>query len=92
MNAGKKHHQYGKSPSEETKNKIKNTLKGKYSLDKSPRSIPIKQYDKQMNFIKEWSCATEAGLKLGIEPMNIRSCCKNLYGRKSAGGFIWKYA
>ena len=49
----------------------------------------------QMNFngetIKIWNSATEAQEILNIESSNISSCCRNVYGRKSAGGFKWMY-
>ena len=40
------------------------------------------------NFIKEWSFANEAALKLKIEQGNIFIACKGI--RKTVGGFKWK--
>ena len=51
-------------------------------------SIPILQFTKSGEFIKEWPSLCEAGRQLGIA--NICHCLK---GRlKSAGGFVWRYA
>lgn len=54
------------------------------------KSIKIKQYDLNGNFIKEWDSSIEAGKKLDINPSNIRSVCSGQ--RNSAGDFIWKYS
>ena len=51
---------------------------------------PIVQYDKDGNFIKEWSSATEAGDALNIGSSHITSCCR--HKRLSTGGFKWEYA
>lgn len=49
----------------------------------------VYQYDLDMNFIKEWKSATEAGRKLKIFQQAIVACLK---GRtKTAGKYIWKY-
>lgn len=57
---------------------------------KHPSSIPIKQYTKNGDFVKEWSCAAEAGDTLRINRSHINQCCLNkMY---SAGKFRWTYA
>lgn len=49
----------------------------------------VMQYDKNMNFIKEWESATKAGKELHIFQQSIVACLK---GRtKTAGKYIWKY-
>lgn len=49
---------------------------------------PVLQYDKQGNFIREWTHAREAAEILGLSKRAIYECCK---GRsKSSGGFIWR--
>lgn len=53
------------------------------------KSIPIKQYDKNGNFIQEWSSAKVAGQTLNINDRNIRSVCAGK--RHTCGGYIWKY-
>lgn len=66
---------------QETKDKISKTLKGKPSKKKRK----VKQYDKDMNFIKEYPSITEAVEKTGIN--SIRNA---VTGRaKTAGGYIW---
>lgn len=52
------------------------------------QSIKRMQYDKNGNFIKEWSSAKEAEKNLGISNTSIIRVC--LGKRKTAGGFIWK--
>lgn len=52
------------------------------------RSKSVKQYDKKGNFIKEYESARIAENELKIS--HIIECCKNK--RKTAGGYIWKYA
>jgi len=52
-------------------------------------SKKVKQYDKKMNFIKEWTSSSEASRILNISGGHIREVCNNK--RKTAGGFIWKY-
>ena len=52
-------------------------------------SIPILQYSKSGDFIREWPGALEVERVLGINNGNINSCCRGRY--KSAGGFIWRY-
>ena len=48
----------------------------------------ILQFDKNGNFIKEWSHAREASEALGLNKRAIYECCK---GRsKTSGGYIWK--
>lgn len=49
----------------------------------------IYQYDKKMNFIKEWKSIKEAGEFLGIRRAFISSVLTGL--KKSAKGFIFKY-
>ena len=52
-------------------------------------SIPILQFTKSGEFIKEWPSLSEAYRQLGIAPTNICKCLKGRY--KSAGGFVWRY-
>lgn len=72
----------GCSISEEIKQKISSTLKGKESLKK--RSI--NQYDLNMKLVKKFNSITEAIKDTGIK--GISNACT---GRaKTAGGFIWQ--
>ena len=96
---GKDHPFYGKKRSEQTKKKLSEALKGR-PLSR-PRTkehqrkigealkIPVAQYNKNSEFIKEWCSATEAAKSLGIQRANITTACTGK--RKSAGGFVWKY-
>ena len=57
---------------------------------KEKNSIPILQFTKSREFIKEWPSAYEATRRLGIPQSNICKCLKGC--RESAGGFVWRYA
>ena len=61
-------------------------IAGKISGKK--RSIQILQFTKDGTFVKEWPSLREACRRLGIH--NIWACLKGY--RKSAGGYIWRYA
>ena len=52
-------------------------------------SIPILQFTKSGELVKEWPSLIEADRKLGIPYKNICHCLKGRY--KSAGGFVWRY-
>ena len=74
----------------ENSRKIGAKLGGKSPSRIEKISIPIIQFAKSGEFIKEWPSAKEAERKLGIAHQNICACLK---GRlKSAGGFVWRYA
>ena len=53
------------------------------------QSIPILQFAKDGTLIKEWTSIREAGRQLGIPLSSIAACLR--YGRKHAGGFVWRY-
>jgi hypothetical protein len=67
----------------------------RYSEDKPPTKYknktikPVLQYDKNMNFIREWDSISMVTKELGIGSNSITTCCKGKYN--SAGGYIWKY-
>lgn len=50
----------------------------------SYRRKPIIQYDKKGNFIKKWKCGRDTNIQHVYEVCNGK--------RKTAGGYIWKYA
>lgn len=77
--SGKKHHFYGKHHNENAKKKMK--------LSHYKKVI---QFDKNNNFIKEWNGIKEVEEVLKISNGNISECCKG--NRKTAGGYIWRYA
>lgn len=85
----------GKITSEETKLKQSISLKGRKISDKNKeimskiKSKPILQFDKNMNFIKEWKSTREASLSLNKSSTGITN---NLNGRsRTSNGFIWKF-
>ena len=69
----------GKHPSEETKNKIR----------ESNPSKPVIQYSKEGDFIAEYISAREAERQTGCHNQHICNCCKGKI--KSCGGYIWRY-
>ena len=86
----------GHSVSEATKKAISKALKGhsvseatKKAISKA-RSKKVLQLTKAGEFISEWQSAMEASHWLGIAQPSICICC--LGKRKSAGGFVWRYA
>ena len=82
----------GVPKSEAHKKAISDSLKG-HSVSEECRaklSKKILQFTKSGEFIREWTSMSEAERELGIACSSICSCCKGI--RKSAGGYIWKYA
>ena len=71
-------------------------LKGVPKSEATKRAIgeanskKILQYTKSGEFVKEWASMTAIWQELGIRQSNICACCKG--NRKSAGGYVWKYA
>lgn len=59
--------------------------------NKNKKNTPVLQFDKNMNFIKKWESMTDAETSLGIKS-RLSNYCSEKYGRKTAGGFIWRYA
>lgn len=64
---------------EKTKRKISET-----------NSIPVAQYTRDGKLITIYYGAQQAKRETGISQGNISECCKG--NRKTAGGYIWKYA
>lgn len=64
-------------------------IRFKYSTPPPRKRKAVIQYDKNLNFIKEWESGVQAGKALNIYSGNIANCCT---GRiKSYKGFIFKY-
>ena len=53
-------------------------------------SIPILQFTKDGELVKEWPSAHEAERQLKISQSHICNCLKGR--KKSSGGFVWRYA
>ena len=72
-------------------NKYGKIIGKKYGAINSKKcSIPILQFSKSGEFIKEWPSLSEAYRQLGIACSSICLCLKGRY--KSAGGYVWRYA
>ena len=100
---GADHALYGKHHSEETKKKIScahiglkysdevNAKKGHKGVD-NPSARAVAQYSNDGTFIQKWDYATLASKAVGVRLSDIIACCRGTKGRKTAGGFVWKYA
>jgi hypothetical protein len=66
---------------------------GKNSAERNTRTLKriVLQFDKQDNFLREWSSVINASQKLNIKATNISAVSLKKYGYKSAGGYIWRY-
>ena len=65
-----------------------NLSKAKYSKENFS-SKKVKQYDKDLNFIKEWNCMSDVERELGISTSHISQVCNGK--RKTAGGYKWSF-
>lgn len=84
---GEKHYMFGKHLSERQKQHIKEWNKTEDAI--RLRCIPVLQYTRDMEFVRIWHSAREAEKVIGVNHSLIRRCCVG--GRKTAGGFVWKY-
>lgn len=73
----------GKPLTEECKRKLGEVLGGV----KNPAAKPVFQYDKDMNFIREWHYIRAARNATGAN--NIWACCVGKL--KTSGGYVWRY-
>lgn len=85
----------GKSPSEETKRKISNSLKGHTTWNKGLKMKDISKMKMSIPVIcietdKKYFGINEAEKQTGINSRNIGQCIKGK--RKTAGGFHWRRA
>jgi len=71
--------------SEEHKKHISDSKKG----TNHHRAKKVYQYEKNGDFVREWSYMSEAAKTLGIPKADISRCC--LGKCLSAGGFFWSY-
>ena len=49
----------------------------------------VRQFDLNMNFIKEWDSAFRVQKQIGIDSSAISKCCRKKL--KKAGGYIWQF-
>ena len=84
---------HNKEISIETRNKISETLKGKYTGFESSAGKPVNQYTIDGILIDNYGSARDAAVKLGLGE-NGRSGIKDCLGgrQKTAYGFVWKFA
>ena len=69
----------------------KNTFSFGWSVKPhKPPYKPVRQYTNEGVFVAEYVSLKEAEQKTKVHSQHISNCCKGK--RKSAGGFIWKYA
>jgi hypothetical protein len=66
-----------------------NHMFGKFGKD-NPKSKPLKQYDLEGNFIRDWESCSVVARELGFSQGNINSCAKGK--TKTACGFKWKFS
>ena len=79
----------GKHPTEETRKKQSKARLGKFTGSESGVAKAVLQYDKNMNFIREYVSVTEAAKNIGRGSGSVSEC---LVGRnKTSGGYIFKY-
>lgn len=78
INSGENNGMYGRNHSEETKRRLSKL-----------RSIPILQYDLNMNLIREWESAKSVMNELGFNNSRIGRNCKGIISK--AYGYIWRY-
>ena len=78
--------------------KLSNANKGQkpseYAIKRSKElfSKPVIQYDKKMNFIKEYPNILIASKEVGLKcSSGIGHCCNGKKHYNTAGGFIWRY-
>ena len=83
---GEKNPMWGKHPSEETRQKMSESQK----KAQRRRARKINQYTVDGIFIATWDYMKQIEDETGIAYQDISKCCR--YKRKSAGGFVWRYA
>lgn len=79
-------HHNGAKRSKKTCENISNSLMGRRNVCKH---IPIIQYTKNGEFVKEWECITDVYKELGYSAGNICMCCQGKL--KTAYKYLWRY-
>ena len=86
---GEKNPHKGKTISDDNKQKM---AEGRRNSEKRKQMFNTKviQYDKDMNIIKIWDSISQVNKELKIDISCISKVCQGK--RKTAGGYIWRYA
>lgn len=79
----------GRKFSEERCKQMSLARMGKHRGKDSPNAKPIKQYTKDGEFIRDWSCTAEAARVLGVNAGSIYNCLAKRF--KTGGGFVWEW-
>lgn len=86
---GSKNPNYGKKAPDRVRKALSNHAKyGQFGANNYSAKSVI-QYDKNNNYITEYSTIIEAVQKLNLKSNHISECCRGKY--KTAHGYIWKY-
>lgn len=51
----------------------------------------VSQFDLDMNCVGSYESSASAARITGVNQSAISSCCRGLYGFKTAGGYIWRF-
>jgi len=70
----------------------KGTAFGKFGVNSHGKVVTIDQFTKQGIFIKRFYCAKDAARELNVNGKGIYDCASPNSRKKSAYGFVWKYA
>ena len=89
----------GVARSQEVRDKISESHKGKIKSESHINNIretviqkqgrPVNQYTLAGEFIKYWRCASEAADYYNVDRSSLRRCCQGKF--KKSAGFVWKY-
>lgn len=91
----------GKPRSEETKRKISESNKHEKTEEHKQHvrqtmidqfGYKIDQYSLDGEFIKSWDSISLAAEFYNLNTSAISGCCKQKYGYKTAGGFVWRFS
>lgn len=70
----------------------KGTAFGKFGVDSHGKVVTIDQFTMDGVFIKRFYCAKDAARELNVNGKGIYDCASPNSRKKSAYGFVWKYA
>lgn len=88
-NKGRVAYNRGVPMSDEQKNKVSNSRKGKLTGKQNHKSKTVYQYSLDGELVKIWDSACSAGRELGVDYKSICACCNKQ--QHTAYGFIWSY-